>query len=174
VAQVVNTIVIERSIEDVFAFVSNPEANHGWLIENANVTRNPEGPIRVGTIINSIGIAGEREVTASMEVVEYDPNKRFGLELLSYEVLSSTNRWRVILNYSLVPTEEGIQVTQVIELGRRSVIVERMSSIRQFRWLAGVLQRIMQPPEVVYNFILRRIGAVTLSRMQRELQPRGR
>jgi carbon monoxide dehydrogenase subunit G len=78
------TTVVDRPIEDVFAYVTNPGNLAEWQPNVVSVSNETGGPIGVGTRFREVrrGPLG-RTVEALVEVAEYEPPRRFDLRILS-------------------------------------------------------------------------------------------
>ncbi len=78
-AQVVqNNVFIKRSVEDVFAFVTDPTTTSQWqtnLVRSEVVT---PGPMRTGTRVLETRRLGKSERQATWEVTEYEPPLKRG------------------------------------------------------------------------------------------------
>src|SRR5919198_258806 len=68
-------VEIERSRDEVWAFVSNFERLPEWLEEFEAVVKESEGPIGKGTVFRYTLSPGPR--SATFEIVEWDPGRRF-------------------------------------------------------------------------------------------------
>ena len=68
------TIVIGRSAEDVFAWVSDQTNAPGWQRGLLEVRRTTAGPIRVGTRHDAVREFMGRRLTLSNEYTRYEPN----------------------------------------------------------------------------------------------------
>jgi uncharacterized protein YndB with AHSA1/START domain len=73
---ITHSIEINRSPEDVFAYVDQLERHGEWQGEIVSATRETEGPVGVGTRVHEIRKMGRREVDASYEITEHDPPRR--------------------------------------------------------------------------------------------------
>ena len=69
-------IVINRPVEEVFAFLSNPENGPKWSSSSREVKITTEGPIGVGTTYHSIVTALGRRIEGEVEFIEYESNRR--------------------------------------------------------------------------------------------------
>lgn len=69
--------VINRPVEEVFAFVSNPENSPKWSSLSREVTITSAGPIGVGTTYRSVVAFLGRRIEGETEITEYEPNRRF-------------------------------------------------------------------------------------------------
>ena len=69
--------VINRPIEEVFAYVSNPENSPEWssLVREVKVTT--AGPIGVGATFRSVITFLGRRIEGESEITEYEPNRSF-------------------------------------------------------------------------------------------------
>jgi len=71
------SIVINRPVEEVFAFVSNPENNPMWSSVSKEVKITSAGPIGVGTTYRSVVAFLGRRMEGEVEFTEYEPNRSF-------------------------------------------------------------------------------------------------
>ncbi len=72
--------VIDRPVADVFEFHAHEHVrNHPRWDPHMQLGQVSEGPIGVGTIINRINSRSGTPVEGTMEVVEFDPNRAFGM-----------------------------------------------------------------------------------------------
>ena len=68
-----NTLTINRPIEEVFEYVSNPENDPTWVSASLRHERISAGPMRVGmTTEEDVKFLGQK-ATYTWEVTEYDP-----------------------------------------------------------------------------------------------------
>lgn len=73
---ITHSIAIDRSPEDVFAYLDQLERHGEWQGEIVSTTRETDGPVGVGTRVREIRKLGPREVDASYEITEHDPPRR--------------------------------------------------------------------------------------------------
>ena len=74
---------LNRSVEEVFAFLSDASKHSSWqsdLIESEQLT---DGPLRVGTRIREVRRLGRRPTAYEGEVIDFEPNKRFALQVMT-------------------------------------------------------------------------------------------
>ena len=71
------SIEINRPLEEVFAFVSNPENIPKWSSMGSEVKITSAGPIGVGTTYRSVVTILGRRLEAEVEFIEYEPNRSF-------------------------------------------------------------------------------------------------
>jgi hypothetical protein len=92
-------LVIDRSVEDVWDFIVDISNMPRWEDSGAVWKQMSEGPIQVGTSIQSSITLLRRTVTFDLRVTEFEANR-----LLSFE--STTGRTRgTKVSYLLVPVE---------------------------------------------------------------------
>ena len=74
--RVSESIVVERPIDDVFAYLTNPETVGEWQ-GSALEARLEDGPMRAGSrVVETRKFLGRR-IESTMEVLEYEPPTRF-------------------------------------------------------------------------------------------------
>ena len=71
------SIVINRPVEEVFAFASNPENTPKWSSVSSEVKITSAGPIGVGTTYRSVVTFLGRRSESEVEFTEYEPNRSF-------------------------------------------------------------------------------------------------
>jgi uncharacterized protein YndB with AHSA1/START domain len=101
------SIVVNRPIEEVFAFVSNSENRPKW-VPVSEVQKVTEGPIRIGTTFRNVVkmMTGSQEFL--LEVIEYLPNEKY--------TFKTTWPFPCQLHHNLSPVAEGgTQVTLKLE-----------------------------------------------------------
>lgn len=76
-AQLAISFVINRPVEEVFAFLSNNENSSKWLSGVIAVKKTSEGPIGVGTTWRVVRTFLGRRMEEEAECTEYEPNRRF-------------------------------------------------------------------------------------------------
>lgn len=69
-------ITINKPIEEVFEFTTNPGNTHKW-VDFIETEETSEWPLKVGTIYRNKGSSGE---WSEFELVELEPNKLFTLQ----------------------------------------------------------------------------------------------
>jgi ligand-binding SRPBCC domain-containing protein len=75
---------IDRPADEVFDYVTDPSNLAAWQDTTVAVIPETEGPLEKGTCLREIrrGPFG-RETTNRVEISEFEPNRRFGLRMLS-------------------------------------------------------------------------------------------
>jgi Polyketide cyclase / dehydrase and lipid transport len=74
-------ISIERSPEEVFAFVTTPENDRLWVSTAVERHREPQGPIGVGSRIRAVDRFLGRRIESVFEITEHEPNTRSSIRL---------------------------------------------------------------------------------------------
>lgn len=77
--RVETTVRIERTPEDVFAFIANPENLPRWDPGIREVRRLDDGPVREGSGLAVTAEEGGRRVQLDTRVTEYEPGRLFGV-----------------------------------------------------------------------------------------------
>lgn len=76
-------VVINRPIEDVWAFVTNLDNLPLWRTWIQQVTTTSEGPVREGTTYTAVGTAWGKMVSVDCEITEFRPNKKLCVTIQS-------------------------------------------------------------------------------------------
>jgi uncharacterized protein YndB with AHSA1/START domain len=100
------SIVVNRPVETVFAFVSNSENRPRW-VPVKEVRKLTTEPIGVGTTFNNVIKMMGREQISTLEVVEYLPNKAY--------TFKTSWPFPCSLHHMLEPVEGGTRVTLRLE-----------------------------------------------------------
>lgn len=70
-----SSIVIDRPLEEVFAFLADLENDVDWRREWVDGNKTSAGPIGLGTMFRLVGKAFGRRFEVDYETTEYDPNR---------------------------------------------------------------------------------------------------
>jgi uncharacterized protein YndB with AHSA1/START domain len=101
--------VIERPVEEVFAYIADQTNAPAWQSGLVEVRRTTEGPIGVGTKHTLARMFMGRRMEADNEYVAYEPNRR-----IAFKVTSGPMRAEASYLFEAVP--EGTKVTSTIEM----------------------------------------------------------
>ena len=71
-----HSVVIERPIEEVFAFVTDPNNDSLWQSRTLETEQTSEGEVDVGTTWRNISKFLGRRIDTTMEVTENEPPRR--------------------------------------------------------------------------------------------------
>jgi uncharacterized protein YndB with AHSA1/START domain len=102
------TVVVERPIEQVFAYVTDPARIPEWQSSALEAHLDGEGPMRAGsTVLEKRKFLGRR-LESTMEVLEYEPPHRFRIKASSGPVpFDVTNTFST--------AEGGTRISAVVE-----------------------------------------------------------
>ena len=74
---------IERPVEEVFAYSTDPDRLATWQTNTVSAVREDDGPLGVGSRLREVHRApGGKELESLVEVSEYDPGRVFGLHVV--------------------------------------------------------------------------------------------
>jgi len=73
------SVVIERPLEQVFAFVSDPRNDTEWAEEIVEVRQTSEGALGVGASFVQVARFLGRRLEVPFEVTEYEPNQKVAI-----------------------------------------------------------------------------------------------
>ena len=83
-AQMRESTVVDRSLEEVFAYLSNPQNDPEWSSASNEVIQiEPDEPVRRGTRFRQLGSFLGRRLEFVLEVTVYEDNHRFGMKVVS-------------------------------------------------------------------------------------------
>lgn len=103
------TVQIDRPIDEVYAFVSNPANFTRWagaLVKESRQTS--QGPVQTGTTFRQVNVLLGRRFVSEMRVVTYEPPNRF-----EYETTSGPIRFTG--HYTFTSIEGGTRFTSIDE-----------------------------------------------------------
>jgi uncharacterized membrane protein len=107
-AKVEASVVINRPIEEVFAFAANIENNAQWQSGVLEAQATSEGPIGVGTTYRYVAQLLGRRIKADGEVTEYEPNRTYSFE-------STSGPFPIEGGLTCEAAEGGTKVTLAVE-----------------------------------------------------------
>ena len=102
-------VIINRPIEEVFAYVGDQTNAPQWQSGVVEVRRTTEGPLSVGTTHTFVRNFMGRRMEASNEYVTYEPNK-----IITFKSTSGPVRFEA--SYLFESTAEGTKLTSRIEM----------------------------------------------------------
>jgi uncharacterized protein YndB with AHSA1/START domain len=71
-----HTIVIDRPVEEVFAFLTDPNNDPLWQSTTLETERTSEGEVDVGTTLRNVSKFLGRRIETTMEIIENEPPRR--------------------------------------------------------------------------------------------------
>ena len=77
--KVEHRIVINRPVEEVFAFHDNPDNQSKWESGIVEYEQTSEGPIGVGSTFREVRTVMGRRLESTTEITEHEPNKKFAI-----------------------------------------------------------------------------------------------
>jgi len=77
------SVVINRPVEEVFAFVTRIENWNQWDAQLAEVKKTSEGPVGVGTTWQEARHLMGRRMESTNEITEYEPNRKLSFKSTS-------------------------------------------------------------------------------------------
>ena len=106
--RVEGTVVINRPIEEVFAFLANPDKSSQWQGMVLEAKQTSEGPVGVGTTGQVVSQFLGKRMESSWEVTEYELNRKATLKTTSGPVPYEQSA-------TLESVDDGTKVTLVAE-----------------------------------------------------------
>lgn len=101
-------LVINRPIEEVFAFISNPENLPRWRTGTLDIKRNSSGPFGMGSVVSGRFTFLGRPFDGDLEIIAYEPHEKYGTKMVG-------GPFPLEARYALEPTANGTQLTMVVE-----------------------------------------------------------
>ena len=138
------SLVIDRPVEDVWNYMTDISNMPRWEDSGAVWKQMSEGPIQVGTSIQSSITFLGRTVTFDLRVTEFEPNRVFSVEA----VAGRTRGTKV--TYLLVPVED------------RKTSLSRVTDARSYG-----IAKVLQP---FVGLITKRTGALEARNMKRIME----
>ena len=104
-----NSVEIDRSPEDVFAYIDDLARHGEWQDQIVDVTVEGEGPTKVGTRAVEVRRMGKREMKITYEITERNPPRAFGFRGLDGPV-------RPVGHGTIEPLDDGKRSRVTLEL----------------------------------------------------------
>jgi uncharacterized protein YndB with AHSA1/START domain len=110
------SIIVNRPVEEVFAFVSDAQNDPSWHTTVLSAVRTSEGPIGLGTTA-SIVYKGLGQHKMQATVVEFEPPRRVVIEatFVRQRGIGPRVMGTPRLGFSLEPVERGTRITRRVE-----------------------------------------------------------
>ena len=105
-AELRNSIVINRPVEDVFSYMTDAENLPHWMSELVAAEQTSEGPVGVGTEISAVANVLGRRIETTQEVLKYRPNTKFAIKSASGPAENEDE-------FTFEPVAGGTKVTRV-------------------------------------------------------------
>jgi len=101
-------LVINRPMEEVFAFISNPENQPRWRATTLEITRISSEPLGVGSVVKGRFTFLGRPFEGNLEIIALEPHR-------SYTARMVGGPFPLEARYTLEPSGNGTQLTLAIE-----------------------------------------------------------
>ena len=102
--KVEHSVWINRSVEEVFAYVVDPKNIAEWAGPVVEARKTSEGPVGLGTTSSRVTQFLGRTMEATYEITEYEPNRLYGDKTTSGPVPTNAR-------ISFAPVDGGTKVT---------------------------------------------------------------
>jgi carbon monoxide dehydrogenase subunit G len=102
------SILIQRPIEDVFAFISETANLPLWQNDVLEARHTPAGPVQVGTQMTLVRVLMGRKLEATAVISEYAPPTRYGYQSTAGYAVAGVNTCKA--------TADGTKVTARFDL----------------------------------------------------------
>lgn len=106
--KVEHSVVINRSVEEVFAFITDLKNDLHWQSGMMESSKTPDRQTGVGTVVRHVRRFLGRQIDASVEITEYEPNKKIWLRSIS-------GPFRFTGGYTFEPLGHGSRVAVAFE-----------------------------------------------------------
>ena len=103
------SIIIHRPIEEVFAYVSDLQNGPQWQSGLLEVRHTTPGPLAIGAQFTSVRKFLGRKMEASIEIVTYEPNRKFAMK-------STSGPTPFEQSFLFESTAEGTRLTTLLQL----------------------------------------------------------
>ncbi len=111
--------VISRPVEEVFAFAANYENDHQWRPDIRPMRYITPEPVGVGSRAVEVTHVLGRRLEATVEIIEYQPNKKVVAKVISWPV-------PVLLYREFEPVPQGTRLTGGVEGDLSKVFLFRL------------------------------------------------
>jgi len=101
-------LVINRPIEEVFDFISNPENQPRWRAATLEIRRNSPDPLDVGSIVKGRFTFLGRPFEGNLEILIREPHRSYATRMVE-------GPFPLEAHYTLQPAEGGTHLTLRIE-----------------------------------------------------------
>ena len=125
-----SAVTIDRSLEDVFAVLSNPERTATWSSLTTGETMISTGPLGVGSTYRAVGRGLGRSTVRENEVTEFELNRRWA-------VRSRTGSPATRASATFHPVEGGTRIDFTVEAeltGPLRVVAPIVMTIGRRQW----------------------------------------
>jgi carbon monoxide dehydrogenase subunit G len=136
------SVVINRPVEEVFAFANDPNNDVQWQTGVLESKQTSEGPRGVGTTDSNVIQFLGRRIESTVEITEYEPNKMVRSKATSGPIpFDSTSTFESVEGGTKVTTEAEMDFGGVFKLAEPIVM---RSAKRQFEGSMATLKDILE------------------------------
>ncbi len=131
---ITHSIEIDRSPQDVFAYLDEHERHREWQTEIVSSTVETEGPVRVGTRVHETRKVGGREQDTSYEITEHDPPRRSSFRgvagpvrpvgVVTVEPVGDGTKARLLIELDLIGHGFGKLIAPLARMQARKSVVQ--------------------------------------------------
>ena len=97
--------LIDKPVQDVFAFVTNPNNMSKWNSAVVSMQQITPGAVGVGTKFKNVGEMLGRRIEGEMQVVAFEPDSKYG-----FQMNAGPMQVNVVLNFKPVGTGTKINL----------------------------------------------------------------
>jgi len=138
--------IVDRPIEEVFAYIGDQTNTPAWQAGLLEVKRTTEGPIGVGTKHTFVRKFMRRRMEADNEYIAFEPNKRIAFKTTSGPV-------RVEASYDFESVGDGTRVTSRVQMdaSRFMSLAEPLIAAglrREMKAASRALKDLLETPKV--------------------------
>jgi uncharacterized protein YndB with AHSA1/START domain len=101
-------LVISRPVEEVFAFISNPENLPRWRAATLEIRRLSSEPFEIGSIVRGRFTFLGRPFEGNLEIIAREPHRSYATKMVE-------GPFPLEARYTLEPSEGGTQLTLVVQ-----------------------------------------------------------
>ena len=138
---ITHTIEIDRTPEDVFAYLDRFDRHGEWQDQIVSARIETEGLVRVGTRVKEIRKIGGREQDTSFEVTEYEPPSKSSFRgvtgpvrpvgTVTVEPIGDGSKSKVSIEFDLVGHGIGKLFAPIARMQARKTIVENQTKLKE-------------------------------------------
>jgi hypothetical protein len=125
-----NTLMIQRPVEDVFAFLADFENIPTWNYAIVKTRKTSPGPVGVGTTYRQLRSIPDRS-EEGFEVTAFEPTTRL-------EVHGDIGLFTATISYLLAPVGDGTRLVNVVDLEPASAASRLLAPLATSRVKAAV------------------------------------
>jgi hypothetical protein len=110
------SILINRPIAEVFAFMCETKNLHLWQTDVLEARQTPQGPVQVGTQLTLVRALMGRKIEGTTDIVAYEPPTRYAYKTTSGPAVTGVNTCEATAEGTKVTTRFDMQTGGLISL----------------------------------------------------------